>query len=450
MTSLRKMDRQPKQFQKELHAHLAPMLHRLDARTTLRLFLRLGIILTLFTLAHAQKKSSCIECHSKLEDTRLSAPAKLFDNDIHHARGLSCNDCHGGDPNADTKEAAKDPRKGYLGKPKTLDIPAYCGKCHSDATLMKKFNPSLRVDQEKEYYTSNHGKLLKAGEQRVATCISCHSVHGIRSPKDPLSSVYPSNVAETCSKCHASADYMRGFGIPSDQYAKYKTSVHAKALYEKQDLSAPTCNDCHGNHGATPPGIASVANVCGQCHARQAELFQTSPHKAAFDQKQLAECLTCHSNHAIAKPGDQMIGTQQGALCINCHSSGDKGFVAAGLMRSRIDELIGSIDKSTEILDRAERAGMEVSKPKFELKGATDALTHARVLIHSSSTAEVEKVVAPGLEAAGKGYQAGLGALAERSYRRKGLAISLVFILFLAGLVYLKVRQIESRQAAEK
>jgi predicted CXXCH cytochrome family protein len=405
-----------------------------------------AIILLAFTLASGQKKSSCIECHSKLEDTRLSAPAKLFDNDIHHARGLSCNDCHGGDPSADTKEAAKDPRKGYLGKPKTLDIPAYCGKCHSDANLMKRFNPSLRVDQEREYYTSVHGKLLKSGETRVATCISCHSVHGIRAITDPLSSVYPSNVAETCSKCHASADYMRGFGIPSDQFDKYKTSVHAKALYEKQDLSAPTCNDCHGNHGATPPGIASVANVCGQCHARQAELFQTSPHKAAFDQRQLGECITCHSNHAIAKPGDQMIGTDDGALCIKCHRSGDKGFVAAGRMRSRIDELIASIGKSTDILNQAERAGMEVSRPKFEMKEATDALTHARVLIHSSSTAEVDNVVAPGLAASVKGYQAGLDALAERSFRRKGLAVSLVFILFLATLVYLKVRDIERRQ----
>jgi predicted CXXCH cytochrome family protein len=419
------------------------------ARRSTRLGLPLAVMCLLFTLASAQKKSSCIECHAKLEDPRLSAPAKLFDNDIHHARGLSCNDCHGGDPTADTKEGAKDPRKGYLGKPKTLDIPAYCGKCHSDANLMKRFNPSLRVDQEREYYTSVHGKLLKEkGETRVATCISCHSVHGIRSPKDPLSSVYPSNVAETCAKCHASADYMSKFGIPSDQFAKYKTSVHAKALYEKQDLSAPTCNDCHGNHGATPPGIASVANVCGQCHARQAELFQTSPHKAAFDQKQLAECITCHSNHAIAKPSDQMIGTQQGALCINCHTTGDKGFVAAGRMRSQIDELIASIDKSTEILNRAERDGMEVSRPKFEMKEATDALTHARVLIHSSSTAEVDKVVAPGLAASVRGYQAGLAALAERSFRRKGLAVSLVFILFLAGLVYLKLRQIESRQAS--
>ena len=422
----------------------------LSLRGALKFGVLAAIILTLCPSAASQKKSSCIECHAKLDDPRLSAPAKTFENDIHKARGLSCNDCHGGDPNADTKEAAKDPRKGYLGKPKTLDIPAYCGKCHSDASLMKKFNPSLRVDQEREYYTSVHGKLLKTGETRVATCISCHSVHGIRAVSDPLSSVYPANVADTCATCHASADYMRGLGIPSDQYAKYKTSVHAKALYEKQDLSAPTCNDCHGNHGATPPGIASVANVCGQCHARQAELFQTSPHKAAFDQKGLGECVTCHSNHAINKPGDQLIGTTQGTLCVNCHTSGDKGFAVAGHMRSRIDELIASLNTSTEILDRAERAGMEVSKPKFELKGATDALTHARVLIHSSSADEVDKVIGPGLEVSAKGYEAGVAALAERRFRREGLAVSLVFILFLAGLVYMKLRQIEARQAQEQ
>ena len=427
-------------------AHILPP--AISAKRSINILLPFAIILLLFSPAPAQKKSSCIDCHLKLEDKRLSAPAKAFENDIHHARGLSCNDCHGGDPNADSKESAKDPRKGYLGKPKTLDIPAYCGKCHSDANLMKRFNPSLRVDQEREYYTSVHGKLLKNGETRVATCISCHSVHGIRAITDPLSSVYPSNVAETCSRCHADADYMRGFGIPSDQFDKYKTSVHARALYEKQDLSAPTCNDCHGNHGATPPGIASVANVCGQCHARQAELFQTSPHKAAFDQRQFGECIKCHSNHAIAKPGDHMIGTNNGSLCINCHTAGDKGFVAAGHMRSQIDELIASIGKSTDILNIAERAGMEVSRPKFEMKEATDALTHARVLIHSSSTTEVDKVVAPGLAASVKGYQAGLGALAERKFRREGLAVSLVFSLFLAGLVYLKVKQIERRQAA--
>jgi hypothetical protein len=49
----------------------------------------------------AQQKNSCVECHARLDDPRISAPAKLFDNDIHKARGLMCNDCHGGDPKRD-------------------------------------------------------------------------------------------------------------------------------------------------------------------------------------------------------------------------------------------------------------------------------------------------------------------------------------------------------------
>jgi predicted CXXCH cytochrome family protein len=390
-----------------------------------------------------QNSSSCVDCHSKLEG-RFGDPARSIKDDVHLSRGLSCNDCHGGDPTQADKTAAKDPNKGYLGRPRTIDIPAFCGKCHNDASFMKKFNPALRVDQEKEYSTSVHGKLLQVGNQKVATCISCHGVHGIRGVSDPLASVYPLNVAETCAKCHGNADYMTEFKIPTDQFVKYKKSVHANVLYEKQDLSAPTCNDCHGNHGAAPPGIASVANVCGQCHVRQAELFQASPHKIVFDNLQYSECIKCHSNHDIAAPHDDLIGTGRDSLCVTCHQPGDKGFIAAGAMRTRIDELIAGIARSQEILDRAERAGMEVSRPKFDLREATDALTHSRVLIHTSSPNEVDKVALPGLEVTNKTYQAGIGALAELSFRRKGLVVSLFFILLLAGLVYLKIRQIEA------
>ncbi|HLA11257.1 MAG TPA: cytochrome c3 family protein [Pyrinomonadaceae bacterium] len=394
--------------------------------------------------ASGQNKNSCVECHASLEG-RFGDPARTIHDDVHLSRGLSCNDCHGGDPNVYDQFAAKDPRKGYLGRPRTADIPAFCGKCHNDASFMKKYNPSLRVDQEKEYLSSVHGQLLRTGNQKVATCISCHGVHGIRGVSDPLASVYPSNVAETCAKCHGKSDYMSDFKIPTDQYEKYKVSVHAKALYDRQDLSAPTCNDCHGNHGAAPPGIASVANVCGQCHVRQGELFQASPHKLVFDNLQYSECIKCHNNHDIAAPTDDLIGTGPNSICITCHSEGDKGFIAAREMRARLDELQAGIGRSIEILDRAERAGMEVSRPKFDLREATDALTHARVLIHTSSTAEVDKLAVPGLEVAAKTYQAGIGALAELSFRRKGLVVSLFFIIFLAGLVYLKIRQLESK-----
>ena len=413
------------------------------------LSLAAGALLLFCARASAQqqppKKNSCLDCHSRLEGPAGDA-ARQFEGDIHKARGLSCNDCHGGDPNADDRQSAEDPRKGFLPKLKPGEVPAFCGKCHSDAYFMKRFNPTLRVDQEREYATSVHGRRLATGDERVATCTSCHGAHGIRAPDDPQSSVYAANVADTCAKCHADAERMKPYGIPVDQYANYKASVHAAALYEKQDISAPTCNDCHGNHGATPPGVASVANVCGQCHARQAELFRSSPHKAVFDQMQVGECIRCHSNHRIAKPSDQMLGTGEQSVCTSCHKAGDKGFVAAAAMRARVDELRDGLERSHNILDYAERAGMEVSRPKFELREGVDALTNARVVIHSASTEEVDKVTGPGLDVSKKGYQAGQAALDERSYRRKGLAVSLFFILFLAALVYLKVRDIEGRE----
>ena len=326
-------------------------------------------------LASAQAgNSSCINCHSTLPDKRLSDPAASFDHDIHKTKGLSCHDCHGGNPAKADVAGAHDKMYGYFGKPAADQIPAFCGKCHSDANLMKKFNPSLRVDQVQEYFTSVHGNRLQGGDEKVATCVSCHGVHGIRAPDDPQSSVYPLNVAETCGKCHSDGDRMSGYGIAHDQYDKYKSSVHAAALYEKHDLSAPTCNDCHGNHGAVPPGISSVANVCGQCHARQAELFQKGPHKEPFDRMQKGECLRCHSNHDILPPSDQMAGVQQGSVCISCNTN-DAGFGAAQRIGGGLSELNAKIADANDILGKAERAGMEVSRPKFELQEAVDWLT---------------------------------------------------------------------------
>ena len=63
---------------------------------------------------------------------------------------------------------------------------------------------------------------------------------------------------------------MKKHNLPSDAYAKWATSVHFQAR-AKGDASAPTCNSCHGNHGAAPPEVGSVANVCGTCHATFAE-----------------------------------------------------------------------------------------------------------------------------------------------------------------------------------
>ena len=86
-------------------------------------------------------------------------------------------------------------------------------------------------------------------------------------------------------------------------------------ITNKSDLSAPTCNDCHGNHGAAPPGVSSVVNVCGQCHAVNAELFNKSGHSKIFGQMGIPGCATCHSNHAIFETSDAMLSTGDKSAC---------------------------------------------------------------------------------------------------------------------------------------
>jgi predicted CXXCH cytochrome family protein len=283
---------------------------------------------------------------------------------------------------------------------------------------------------------------VSQGDTKPATCISCHGNHGVLAVKDSNSPVYPSRVAETCGRCHVDADYMKPYGIPTDQLAKYLTSVHAETLFKKLDLSAPTCNDCHGNHGAAPPGAASVANVCGTCHVRQSELFQKSPHKPVFEGLGIADCLACHSNHDISHPTDAMLGNDDKAVCTACHTEGT-GFDAAGLMRRSLDRLSERIASAETILDHGTRLGMEVSRTRFELNEARSHLIDARVVVHAFSPHELGAAVNPGMEIAGKAEQQGLQALDEAGFRRKGLALSLLVIGFAILAIYLKIRDIE-------
>ena len=236
---------------------------------------------------------------------------------------------------------------------------------------------------------------------------------------------------------------MKPYNIATDQVHKYGQSVHAEALLKKQDLSAPTCNDCHGNHGAVPPGITAVANICGTCHARQSELFSGSPHKSAFDTLGVAECVACHSNHDVRHPSDDSIGTTSGSICVKCHDSGEPGFLAGQTMNQRIRDLDGKIIEAEQLLGKAARAGMEVSRPRFELTSARDGLINARVVIHGFNPEALDKVIVPSVVIAEKARQSGEDALKELQFRRKGLAVSLLVIALAVVSIYLKIRQIE-------
>jgi hypothetical protein len=393
-----------------------------------------------------EQGGSCVACHQNFGDDRLGKPVKEFAADIHSTRGFGCISCHGGDAQ-DPGMTAMDPAKGYIGKPKGEQIIQVCGRCHSDARFMRQYNPSLRVDQVTEYYTSVHGQRLKErADAKVATCASCHAAHSIRPPSDPRSTVHPLRVAETCGGCHANAEYMEPYKIPTDQLPKYKKSVHWKLMSVKGDLSAPTCNDCHGNHGAAPPGISWVGNVCGQCHAQNSELFNSSFHAKVFVKLGIPGCATCHGNHDVSETRDEMLGLGDGAVCAGCHSNEDKGGHTAVAMRELINSLSSEYEKTGRILSKAEHAGMPVNQALFELNEAKTALVKARAAIHAFNVDAVKKEVTPGLTIGQKAYARGIRALEELQFRRKGLAVSVVIILAVIAGIVLKIRQIERRE----
>lgn len=410
------------------------------------ILLAMGLVGLIARGAAGQPQSeTCAVCHLAMGVEKLTQPAELYKADIHAAKGFGCVACHGGDGTIGGLESM-DRKKGYIGRPSHAQVIEVCGRCHSDANFMRRYNPSLRVDQVTEYYTSVHGRRLKEQkDEKVANCASCHRPHSIRPASDARSSVHPARVADTCGACHANKEYMAPYKIPTDQLEKYKQSVHWKMISGKGDLSAPTCNDCHGNHGAAPPGVSSVVNVCGQCHPVNTELFTKSPHSRIFVQMGIPGCASCHSNHAIAETSDAMLGAGEKSACATCHPAGSSGATLAAQMLVSIDKLRNSYEGAQKVLGNAEHAGMEVSQALFELNDANTALIKARASIHGFDKAILDKEVEPGLKIAEKAQARGVKALDELQFRRKGLAVSaLIIFAFVVGLI-LKIRQLERR-----
>jgi hypothetical protein len=236
---------------------------------------------------------------------------------------------------------------------------------------------------------------------------------------------------------------MKGYAIPTDQFAKYTTSVHHDALVVRGDLSAPTCTTCHGNHGAAPPGVDTVQNVCSKCHVFQDQMYEKSSHRAAFQSAGLPGCVVCHGNHGISHPTDAKLGTGPQATCMQCHTPGDLCDQARAEMLSELTHLDDAIKNAHNVLGIAESSGMEVSQARLDEDQARDALTKARVTIHSFRKDLVDQDIQEGLKIAAKNLQAGQQALRERDYRRKGLGLALVFILMTVVGLLLYIRQIE-------
>ena len=397
---------------------------------------------------------ACAECHSnpermrrygsklptnQLEQLQASVHGNLATSGKEHiARCTTCHNAHG-------IVSVKDRASPVF----PLNVVKTCTKCHADAAFMRTYNPSLPVDQLEKYRTSVHGSRNAKGDPKVAECASCHGSHDIRSAKDVKSAVFASNLPSTCSTCHSSAEYMKEYTIPTDQFEKFSKSVHGVALLRKHDLAAPACNACHGNHGATPPGVASISKVCGSCHALNADLFSSSPHKKAFDERNLPECETCHGNHEIIVATNKLLGVSSEAVCSRCHgeTQNPKGYATARTMRALIDSLEVDEKRAATLVEEAEQKGMEISEAKYKLRDSRQARLESRTMVHAFDEERFREVVSKGMDVASFVSDEATRALDEYVFRRIGLGIATLAMSVLAVSLYVFIRRLERRQS---
>ncbi|MEP0821518.1 MAG: cytochrome c3 family protein [Ignavibacterium sp.] len=393
----------------------------------------------------------CVKCHSDPEAMKSygsmgkTDQELLLSQSVHgrlsvtgNERLVQCTTCH----NTHGIVSVKDKRSPVH----PLNVAATCASCHGNPSYMRNYNPALPVDQLPKYRTSVHGRRNARGDTRVAECASCHGSHDIRSAHDVKSRVYPTNLPATCASCHSDPVRMKPYGIPTDQYESFAASVHGVALLEKHDPGAPACNDCHGNHGAAPPGVQSISQVCGTCHALNADLFSRSPHKRAFDQRKLPECETCHGNHSIVAATDRLIGSEPPAVCAQCHSPTESpaGYTSARTMRATIDSLVTLEEQARTLVEEAEQKGMEVSEQRFALRSVRQARLESRTMIHAFDQAALQEVAAKGIGAAHQIRAQAQEAIDEYYFRRIGLGVSTLIITLLVIGLYLYIKRIES------
>jgi predicted CXXCH cytochrome family protein len=235
---------------------------------------------------------------------------------------------------------------------------------------------------------------------------------------------------------------MSAFGRDGAPPADWAASVHAHALLQRGDLSAPTCNSCHGSHGATPPGVSSVANVCAQCHVREAELFRASPKLAIFEAIGQAECLVCHNNHRIESPADAWIGLQDGAVCAQCHDQASGAAAAILQIRRELDRLTEAVTTADDLLTRAEQAGMLVDDGRLALRDARQHQVQSRVLVHAFAAGPFAEAAAQGVTAAQRARDAGTAAMQELDVRRRGLAVATLLVVAFLVTLWFKIRRL--------
>jgi hypothetical protein len=412
-------------------------------------------------------KNSCYDCHSAINDAQATIAAD-FKSSAHAVAGVTCADCHGGDPSSDQITVAMSPANGFVGVPSRLQTVGLCASCHADPARMKPYN--LNTDQYAKYFTSVHGqRLLTAQDTRVAICTDCHGVHDIKKVSDPTAKVSTLNQPALCATCHSDATRMQPYGIPTNQYDIYARSVHGVALLQNKDVRAPSCVGCHGSHDAQPPTSATVVEVCGKCHTATQQLYEQSRHSqlpAAGPQ-----CWTCHGWHDVTQPSSALFfhpvepnytcdtchdlathvlrlqlarfANPEDRRCDTCHHPDSDIYKQIEGISAAVTTAETAYDTASAQIDEAAKLGMITSDADLALADAKTSLIQAQASVHTTKLATVAQLSSDARSKAESAEALAATKIAESTFRRGAMVIVLALITVCVAFLYLMKRRLD-------
>jgi cytochrome b subunit of formate dehydrogenase len=198
-----------------------------------------------------------------------------------------------------------------------------CQDCHTNVTDEHEGNDLEPLTNENSC-AECHGKLLRTLGRSVhesdVSCNDCHGdPHNIHKIDDLASAVSPVNQIKQCGACH---------NDPASLIDGYLTSEHGKALLLSGLINAPSCSDCHGDHGIVPvksdrapAAHKNSPEMCGSCHLLLLEDWKNlSTHGERWQAGEDGPvCIDCHATHEIKDPTSAASRLALADNCGGCH-----------------------------------------------------------------------------------------------------------------------------------
>ena len=242
------------------------------------------------SLTYSQER--CLSCHTQ-KDTIFYVDKGLYDVSSHG--NVSCISCH----------------LNIVDYPHRQVSRVMCGICHFLGTR------GAPEKEAGEYALSVHGKAVRAGDNKVPDCQTCHGSHYIFPSRDDRSQTVRRNIPSLCSGCHRI------------EYDVYVTSIHGQAFLEGGNSMAAICTDCHMEHHLIeqvkePGWKLFLIKECGRCHSAELDTYRKTFHGkvSQLGYTTVAKCSDCHGSHAILPvhdKGSTLSERNRVTTCRTCH-----------------------------------------------------------------------------------------------------------------------------------